>query len=170
MAEKNSNLPKVQEQAALKVAYIKAFVASGFIVWKALEAVGIKSRTTVWEWKKTDKDFADALIDAREQEGDWYENQLRTLSAGIPEVDEQGKLTGWKEKPDTTAVNSVLNAKFRDRGYGYKIRHEHEHSNKKESRIDLMRLSKEQRETWYELLDLATIPDDEITDAEIVTE
>jgi len=168
MAKKNPDLPLKREQDALKESFIRAFVQTGFNQTKAMEAIGIKSRATIWNWKKTDPAFAAKLVEAREQEGDWYENQLRTLAAGIPKIGADGKLIGWEEKPSEVAINSVLNAKFKDRGYGYRVRHEHEHSTKKESRIDLMRLTKEQRELWYELLDLATIPDDEIQDAEVI--
>lgn len=169
MAKKKMDLPKVRELKAQKEAYLRAFVQSGFVHAKAMEMVGIKSRTTIWEWRKTDVEFANALLEVREQEGDWYENQLRTLSAGIPKVDADGKLIGWHVKPSKTAIITKLNAQFKDRGYGYRVQHDHQHSSqKKESRIDLNRLTKEQRETWYKLLDLATIPDDEIQDAEIV--
>lgn len=166
MAKKKSLSPAKLEQDALKASYIAAFVASGFSQTKAMEAVGIRSRATIGNWKKTDPGFARDMIEAREVEGDWYENQLRTLAAGIPVVRE-GKLVEWKEKPDTTAINSVLNAKFRDRGYGFRIRHEIEPT-KPESRIDLGRLTKAEREQWYLLLDKATIPEDEIQDAEII--
>ena len=167
MAKKKPDLPAVKANAALKEAYIAAYIATGFVQYRAMEAVGIKSRSTIWEWRNTDSAFANALIEAREQEGDWYENQLRTLSAGIPELDKDNKLTGWKERPDTTAINSVLNAKFKDRGYGYRIKHEHEHT-QKESRINLERLSKNEREAWYWLLEKATIPEEEITEAQII--
>lgn len=168
MAKKRALLPAEDQRVELKARYVEAFIASAFNHTRAMEAIGIKSRSTVWEWRKTDTAFARALVDAREREGDWYENQLRTLSAGIPEVDENGKLIGWKEKPEISAIQTVLNAKFRDRGYGYRVRHEIETGSEKESRIDLSRLTKEQRETWYSLLELATIPDDEIQDAEII--
>ena len=170
MAKKQQTRSEIMkaEQNALKDAFLRAYVAAGFNQSKAMESVGIKSRQTIHNWKKADPGFARAMIETREAEGDWYESQLRILAAGIPKVNADGKLIGWEEKPDATAINSVLNAKFKDRGYGYRIRHEHEHSTKKESRIDLTRLTKEQREQWYMLLDLATIPEDEIQEAEVI--
>lgn len=167
MAKKKPALPLKTEQDALKQSFIRAYIAAGFNQTKAMEAIGVKSRATIWNWKRTDPAFARDVVEAREQEGDWYESQLRTLSAGIPKI-EDGKLVGWIEKPDTTAINTVLNAKFKDRGYGYWIRHEIDDINKRESRIDLQRLSKEEREQWYVLLDKATIPEDEIQDAEVI--
>jgi len=170
VAKKKALTPGQIQRQTLKEAYITAFIATGFNQTKALEAVGIKSRTTIFEWRKTDKRFSDALIEAREAEGDWYENQLKTLASGIPDVDKEKKLIGWKEKPDLGAIQTILNAKFKDRGYGYRIRHEIDDINKRESRIDLSRLTKDEREQWYSLLMKATIPDNEITDAEIIEE
>ncbi len=169
MSKKSKQLPAEVTRNELKNAYIRAYVAAAFNQTKAMEAVGIKSRSTIWEWRKTDKDFANALNEAREAEGDFLENQMRVLARGIPEVDkETGTLIGWKERPDATAINSMLNAKFKDRGYGFRIKHEHENLNKKESRIDLNRLTKAEREQWYILLDKATIPDGEVHEAEII--
>lgn len=75
------------------------------------------SRKTWYEWYNTDDDFADAVNDAKEEIKDFGESQLLQLMKGIPTKDRNGRLTGWKVKPDTAAVIFFNKTKNKDRGY-----------------------------------------------------
>jgi len=168
MKQKDKTPAEVQPPD-LKAEFLDAYKASMFNISKAIKMVpGVNSRTTIYSWQKTDKAFALAMIEAREELKDFAESQLIVLARGIPKVEQDtGKLLGWDERPDSAAVIFMNKALNKDRGYVEKI--QHEHNTRPPSRIDLDRLSKEEREEWYRLLDKATIPDEEeIQNAEIV--
>ena len=169
MAKKKTTPAKL-DPPDLKAEFLDAYSASMFNISQAIKKVpGLNSRTTVYSWMKTDPAFANAMILAREELKDFAETQLIILARGIAVKDEKtGVLKEWKEKPDSAAVIFMNKALNKDRGYVERV--EHEHAVKRESRIDLNRLPKKDRETWYRLLEKATIPDDEegITDVEVV--
>jgi hypothetical protein len=162
MSKKSTTPAKRNEVRApeLKKEFLEAYRASMFNISKAIKMVpGLNSRTTIYEWIKTDPSFANDFQDAREDLKDFAESQLIVLARGIAETDEKGKLLGWKERPDSAAVIFMNKALNKDRGYTERI--EHEHGIKKESRIDLDRLTKKEREQWYKLLEKATVRDDD---------
>jgi hypothetical protein len=173
MAKKKTTPAVIKKEtelrAMLKVEFLEAYSATMFNISEAIKMVpGLNSRTTVYSWQKTDPAFANEMILAREELKDFAESQLIVLARGIPKVTKgTGKLIGWTERPDPASVIFMNKALNKDRGYVERVEHEH---TRKESRIDLNRLTKKEREEWYILLEKATIPEEEegITEVEIV--
>lgn len=83
-------------------------------------SLGIR-RSTLYEWLKSDPEFATALNEAREKIVDMAENRLRTLIQGVPkfEIDADGekRFAGWIEKPSETAIIFILKTRGKKRGY-----------------------------------------------------
>lgn len=84
---------------------------------KTCKKVGIH-RTTLQYWLKNDEEFKDKYDAVHEEKMDDSEERLYLLSQGIPEIDANGKLTGWKVKPHFGALVVQLKAQAKDRGYG----------------------------------------------------
>lgn len=84
---------------------------------KTCKKVGIH-RTTLQYWLKNDKEFKDKYEAVHEEKMDDSEERLYLLSQGIPEIDKDGKLTGWKVKPHFGALVTQLKAQAKNRGYG----------------------------------------------------
>lgn len=149
-----------------KAAFLIAYANNMCDVSKACKAIKI-SRPTFYNWLKADRQFATDVNIVKQEEKDWWESQLKILARGIPKVDANGRLTGWTVQPDTAAVifgNKTIN---RDRGYNEKLDINVQQAN--ESKFDIEgRLTKEERKLWYQLMDKARIPDDDIQDAEII--
>lgn len=141
------------DQQVLKKQFVELFRVNMCDISKTCRQMNM-SRTTFYNWKERDPQFAAALVEVRDEEKDWWESQLKILARGIPILNEQNQLVGWKEKPDTAAVifgNKTIN---RDRGYGDKV---DVNVNINLPRVDLMRLTQTERDTWYRLLDKATV-------------
>jgi hypothetical protein len=109
-------------------------------------------RDTFYDWYKKFADFKQAVDAEREAMKDFVESQQYRLIRGIPKVDKEGKQTGWIERPDARLIENFLNRKCKDRGYTERI----------ETRdvppgtgIDMERLTPEQRQQLYALLELA---------------
>lgn len=84
---------------------------------KTCTKVGIH-RTTLQYWLKNDKDFKEKYDAVMEEKMDDSEERLYLLSQGIPEIDKDGKLTGWKVRPHFGALVVQLKAQAKNRGYG----------------------------------------------------
>lgn len=84
---------------------------------KTCQKVGIH-RTTLQYWLKHDDDFKEKYDAVFEEKMDDSEERLYLLSQGIPEIDKDGKLTGWKVRPHFGALVVQLKAQAKNRGYG----------------------------------------------------
>lgn len=84
---------------------------------KTCKKVGIH-RTTLQYWLKKDSEFKKKYDAVHEEKMDDSEERLYLLSQGIPEIDDKGKLTGWKVRPHFGALVVQLKAQAKDRGYG----------------------------------------------------
>jgi len=91
-----------------------------YSVSKTCEKVGIH-RNTLLNWKNNDENFRKEYIAVLEKKIDDSEERLYLLSQGIPEIDENGKLIGWKVKPHFGALVAQLKAQAKNRGYGDQI-------------------------------------------------
>lgn len=139
----------------LQAQFVELFRVNMCDISKTCRAMKM-ARGTFYNWQERSPQFATAIQEVRDEEKDWWESQLKILARGIPIIDpETRKLIGWKEKPDTAAVifgNKTIN---RDRGYNDKI--DVNVNIGLQPRIDLMRLTQAERDTWYKLLDKATV-------------
>lgn len=84
---------------------------------KTCERVGVH-RTTLQNWLKNDADFKEKYEAVHEAKMDDAEERLYLLGHGIPELDKDGKLKGWKVKPHFGALVVQLKAQAKNRGYG----------------------------------------------------
>jgi len=99
-----------------RMQFVQVFRSKATDVSRACQAFGI-DRKTFYDWYKTDEAFKEAIEDARSEMKDFGESQLLTLMKGIPELDEAGKLIGWKVMPSTAAVIFFNKTRNKDRGY-----------------------------------------------------
>ena len=161
------DIAKINENKHLE--FIEYLRRNMFDISKACRQFKI-SRRTYYNWLE-DAGFAEMVWEAREAEKDFYENQLRVLARGVPKLgekgtDQEGQLIGWKERPDTAAVIFALKTQAKDRGY---VEGPEDRKEIQDSGLDFTRLSKEEKEMLFRLIDKATIrPDENITDAEII--
>lgn len=98
------------EAAILKI------ISEGGTLDQAAEAAKV-TRSTVCRWLQDDQQFRDKYAQAREDQGDWFADQIADLATG----------TG-KEPADITArVNALkwLAAKRKPKVYGEKVVNEH---------------------------------------------
>lgn len=102
-----------------KAAMVKALERHMGIVTKACVDVGI-SRTTHYEWMKTDPIYKAAVEELREVVLDFCEHKLHTLI----------------ETGDTAATIFALKSLGKSRGYGEHIKIEHSHANKTDEELD----------------------------------
>ena len=138
-----------------KRAFIMAYQNTLGNIGKACEQVRIHRRTYS-EWRKRDPEFDAALRLADEYEKDWWENQLKIAARGMPKYDAEGNVTGYIVRPDVAAI--IFGTKIRCRDRGYVERQIHTLETDTTPRIDLNRLTADERETWFKLLDKATPP------------
>jgi hypothetical protein len=100
-----------------KEQFVQIFKSNATDVGRACKAFGI-SRQTFYDWMKDpDTTFAQAIAEAREEMKDFGESQLLMLMKGIPKLDDDGKHTGWRVRPDTACVIFFNKTKNKDRGY-----------------------------------------------------
>lgn len=76
------------------------------------------SRQTVYNWTKDEPEFASAISDSRKRMFDKCLDVGYALALGIPELDEEKKVIGWKEKPDANMVRYLLGKLGKDEGFG----------------------------------------------------
>ena len=75
------------------------------------------SRQAVYNWIKEDEDFKAVVKDARKKMFDECLDTARILALGIPKI-ENGKLVGWKERPDGQMLRYFLQTLGKDEGFG----------------------------------------------------
>ena len=95
---------------------IEILKLKAFHITKAYEAANI-SRRVYYKWINEDEQFKQDVADAKESLKDRAEDTLQALMHGIPILDTDGKLKGWKQRPDTAALIFYLKTQCKDRGY-----------------------------------------------------
>lgn len=86
---------------------------------KVAEYFGV-SRTSIHKWRHDDPEFEQCIIDSRKRMFDRCIEIGYALALGIPELDEDNKIIGWKERPDSNMVRYLLGTLGRDEGFGDK--------------------------------------------------
>lgn len=99
-----------------KKAFLEQFIANRYHIANTAKKVGVH-RNTVLGWRKNDKEFRQAFEDLLETKIDDTEERLYLSAQGIPEI-KNGKLVGWKSKPNVRALEILLKAQAKNRGYG----------------------------------------------------
>lgn len=75
------------------------------------------SRQSVYNWIKDDEEFSNVVKDSRKKMFDECLDTARILALGIPDV-KNGKLVGWKERPDGQMLRYFLQTLGKDEGFG----------------------------------------------------
>ena len=78
-------------------------------------------RRTVYDWIEKHPEYKEVVSDAR---GRLFDDCLVTaevVAMGVPEKDENGKLTGWKERPDGNMLRYLMSTLGRKEGFGESI-------------------------------------------------
>lgn len=76
------------------------------------------ARKTIYEWAKEDKEFKAAINDERGSLVDECLISARILALGVPEFNDEGKIVGWKERPDGSMIRYLLSTLGRYEGFG----------------------------------------------------
>lgn len=58
------------------------------------------SRKTVYQWIEENEEFKHEVVDSRGELLDKCISTSRVVALGIPELDESGRIIGWKERPN----------------------------------------------------------------------
>ena len=91
----------------------------GGVVSRMAKALGV-SRKTIYEWCKNEK--YQAVLD--EYKGKLLDECLkvaRLTALGIPKLDKDNKVVGWKERPDGQMLRYFISTLGRKEGYGESI-------------------------------------------------
>ena len=75
------------------------------------------SRTQIYRWIEGDENFKNAVLDARMKLFDECLSVARTVSLGIPRV-EDGTIVGWAERPDSGMLRYLISTLGRREGFG----------------------------------------------------
>ncbi len=75
------------------------------------------TRQTIWKWTKDDPDFDTAVKESRKKILDRCITTAQALAFGIPEM-EDGKVVGWKERPEPNMLRFFMQTLGRDEGFG----------------------------------------------------
>lgn len=79
------------------------------------------SRMTVLNWCNKDPKFNDAVEEYSGILLDECLNSARLLALGIPDLDANGKIKGWKERPDGFMLKYLIGKFGRNEGFGESI-------------------------------------------------
>lgn len=97
--------------------FIDVLKQTGGNLTQTAEMFGV-NRTTVYDWIKSDPDFAAALKDSRGKMLDECITMSRIVALGIPEKDPSGKIIGWVSPPDSGMLRYLLGTLGRSEGFG----------------------------------------------------
>ena len=89
-------------------------------VGKISEAFGVTRRTVI-NWCNKDQKFRDAIEEWRGALLDECIKSARALAIGIPKLDSNKKIIGWKERPDSLMLRYLLGTLGRNEGFGENI-------------------------------------------------
>lgn len=84
---------------------------------KVAAAFGVR-RCTVGEWVREDKEFRAIVNDARMRLFDDCIAVSEVVAMGIPEKDTEGKLIGWRDRPDGNMLRYLMSTLGRYEGFG----------------------------------------------------
>lgn len=87
---------------------------------KVAEQFGV-SRVCVWGWCKDNPKFQKCIDDQRGRALDIYLNTADAVARGIPKLDKDKKLVGWKVPPDTKVLMYLIGKFGRHEGFGDNI-------------------------------------------------
>lgn len=90
------------------------------VITNVAKAFGV-SRKTIYDWCWTDESFKEALDEYKGQLLDECLKSARILALGIPELDANKKIIGWKERPDGFMLRYLMGTLGRREGFGENI-------------------------------------------------
>lgn len=76
------------------------------------------SRTTISAWVKEDEKFKAIVNDARMRLFDDCVAVSEVVAMGIPDKDADGKLIGWRDRPDGNMLRYLMSTLGRSEGFG----------------------------------------------------
>lgn len=76
------------------------------------------TRQTIYNWCNEEPSFKAALGDQRKRLFDSCLDAARLIAVGIPIIDQDGKMVGWKERPDGQMLRYLMSTLGRDEGFG----------------------------------------------------
>lgn len=79
------------------------------------------SRNAIYDWARDDENFKNIIDDHRGKVLDECFVTSRILARGIPKQDEEGKIIGWEERPDSSMVRYLMSTLGRNEGFGEKL-------------------------------------------------
>lgn len=89
-------------------------------VSNAARMLGV-SRMTIMNWCKSDVEFGNVLSDSRKSLLDKCISTAQLLAMGIPELDEDKRIIGWKEKPDGSMLRYFMSTLGQDEGFSQRM-------------------------------------------------
>lgn len=88
---------------------------------KIAEAFHVE-RKTVYNWLGRNNDFNDIINDERGRLFDMCLEHSRIIALGIPNIDENGKFTGWKVRPDSRMLIFLIDKLGKNEGFGQSVK------------------------------------------------
>ena len=79
------------------------------------------TRVTLWKWQKADEEFAQAVQESRKRLLDQCITTAQLIAMGIPMKDDEGKIVGWQERPDSQMLRYFISTLGRDEGFGENV-------------------------------------------------
>lgn len=76
------------------------------------------SRRTMHTWVNKTPGFMEVVTDERKRLFDDALTVAEVIALGIPERDDNKRITGWKERPDPGMIKFLLSTLGRDEGFG----------------------------------------------------
>lgn len=107
------------EQVDMKKQILAALEAKYGIVTDACRSIGL-SRSTFYDWLKTDSEFKAAVDEIQETAIDYVEGKLFERINGVEvmtDTDDEGNPVTYKQPPSDAAVIFYLKCKGKKRGY-----------------------------------------------------
>ena len=87
---------------------------------KVAEMFGV-SRVSVFYWCKQNPKFMQCIEDQRGRALDVYLNTADLVARGIPKLDKDKKLIGWKVPPDSNMLRYLIGKLGINEGFGDKV-------------------------------------------------
>lgn len=75
-------------------------------------------RSTIYQWVCKDEEFKQVMHDARMRIFDNVLAVSEVMAVGIPEKDENGRIIGWIERPDSNMAKYLLGMLGKNDGFG----------------------------------------------------